>query len=258
MFGSFKSQIKELERTMWKEIQNIERALEIRTKRVDHLEKMISTRAAEEREQAAAGVTRPNSRSVKDEQYTKLKNENKLLKAEVQILRNSSPNGRSVPDRGSSHRSRDNSLMRHYSTSLVEDTASQHSVPARVSSPVAVDPTVTVPSLPPNSHIPLRNTSPTPRRASHHAGVHTRQSSTSTTASSLQPSEQRWVHRLKELERRLKHEREARLLDRSGARKRIEESEAEKERLRIQLEHELERRQSLEDEGGRDSVEVFE
>jgi hypothetical protein len=64
----------------------------------------------------------------------------------------------------------------------------------------------------------------------------------------MQPSEQRWVHRLKELERRLKAEREARLLDRSGARKRIEESEAEKESLRLQLEREIERRVSLEEE----------
>ena len=51
--------------------------------------------------------------------------------------------------------------------------------------------------------------------------------------------------RLKELERRLKAEREARLLDRSGARKRIEESEAEQERLRQRLEREIERTHSL-------------
>jgi len=71
----------------------------------------------------------------------------------------------------------------------------------------------------------------------------------------LQPSEQRWIHRLKELERRLKAEREARLLDRSGARKRIEEGRAENEELRMMLEREKERRVSLEfggeDEDGR-------
>jgi hypothetical protein len=63
----------------------------------------------------------------------------------------------------------------------------------------------------------------------------------------LQPSEQRWIHRLKELERRLKAEREARLLDRSGARKRLEESSAEKEELRMLLEREKERRGSVDD-----------
>ena len=54
----------------------------------------------------------------------------------------------------------------------------------------------------------------------------------------LQPSEQKWIHRLKELERRLKAEREARLLDRSGARKRLEQKVEENADLRAMLERE--------------------
>ena len=54
----------------------------------------------------------------------------------------------------------------------------------------------------------------------------------------IEPSQQRWIHRLKELERRLKAEREARLLDRSGARKRLEEERAAAEELRKELERE--------------------
>jgi chromosome segregation ATPase len=57
----------------------------------------------------------------------------------------------------------------------------------------------------------------------------------------LQPSEQKWIHRLKELERRLKAEREARLLDRSGARKRLEQKVEENADLRAMLERERER-----------------
>jgi regulator of replication initiation timing len=57
----------------------------------------------------------------------------------------------------------------------------------------------------------------------------------------LQPSEQKWIHRLKELERRLKAEREARLLDRSGARKRLEQKVEENADLRAMLEKERER-----------------
>ncbi|OBT67406.1 hypothetical protein VE03_03134, partial [Pseudogymnoascus sp. 23342-1-I1] len=45
-----------------------------------------------------------------------------------------------------------------------------------------------------------------------------------------------WIFRLKELERRLKAEREARLLDRSGARKRLEEGERRNEELRAEVE----------------------
>jgi hypothetical protein len=58
----------------------------------------------------------------------------------------------------------------------------------------------------------------------------------------LQPSEQKWIHRLKELERRLKAEREARLLDRSGARKRLEQKVEENADLRALLERERERK----------------
>ena len=61
----------------------------------------------------------------------------------------------------------------------------------------------------------------------------------------IEPSQQRWVHRLKELERRLKAEREARLLDRSGARKRLEEGRAENEELKRELERERVRREGV-------------
>jgi hypothetical protein len=52
------------------------------------------------------------------------------------------------------------------------------------------------------------------------------------------------------LERRLKAEREARLLDRSGARKRLEESNLERDELRMMLERERTlRRESLDEDG---------
>lgn len=54
-------------------------------------------------------------------------------------------------------------------------------------------------------------------------------------------SEQRWSHRLREMERRVKVEREARLLDRAGARRRLQESELELAKLREELEREKSR-----------------
>ncbi|KZF24678.1 hypothetical protein L228DRAFT_237583 [Xylona heveae TC161] len=56
-------------------------------------------------------------------------------------------------------------------------------------------------------------------------------------------SEKRWRERLKEMERRLKAEREARLLDRSGARQRLEEGRAQNDALREELERERVRRE---------------
>lgn len=64
-------------------------------------------------------------------------------------------------------------------------------------------------------------------------------------AGPLQQNEQKWIHRLKELERRLKAEREARLLDRSGARKRLEQKVEENAELRGMLERERERSGSV-------------
>ncbi|KAF9731271.1 microtubule associated protein [Paraphaeosphaeria minitans] len=64
-------------------------------------------------------------------------------------------------------------------------------------------------------------------------------------AGPLQHDEQKWIHRLKELERRLKAEREARLLDRSGARKRLEQKVEENAELRGMLERERERSGSV-------------
>ena len=63
-------------------------------------------------------------------------------------------------------------------------------------------------------------------------------------------SEQRWIHRLKEMERRLKAEREARLLDRRGARQRLEERSAENEELRMMLEKEKRRESVVESVSG--------
>ena len=56
-----------------------------------------------------------------------------------------------------------------------------------------------------------------------------------------EPNQSRWTHRLRELERRLKAEREARLVDRTGARKRLEEGMKENEELKRELERERER-----------------
>jgi len=98
-----------------------------------------------------------------------------------------------------------------------------------------------------------QRTAPSPTLSRHHSSsaVETleRASSSSNASTSMiplsvpmEPSQQRWIHRLRELERRLKAEREARLLDRSGARKRLEEGRMENEELKMELERERVRR----------------
>jgi predicted nucleic acid-binding Zn-ribbon protein len=272
----FRTRIREVERSLFKDFQTLEHAMDVRTKRIDHLEKMVEqqTRERLESDQLLAPtitsekerrtLSRSSSRShtsktSKTEELSKLKNENKLLKAELQIARAHSPSrsptkhatkgsmdsvnsisgiipagmpgARSsppagIPRRDSSSRA---GLARHHSASAAE-ALSYHSHSRAISRdalPGLSEATASASAQYPPA-IPGGNIQP------------------------LAPSEQRWIHRLKELERRLKAEREARLLDRSGARKRLEESNLERDELRMMLEKErMLRRESVEVEGVR-------
>lgn len=302
LVGGFRSRIRDVEKNLWKDFQTLEHAIDVRTKRIDHLEKMVAQQTKERLEsgppaavppnatlQAASGddrgkrspgASRSSSRSgghtSRSEEITKLKNENRLLKAELQFARHSSPtrprsqrgsidSGSSmtgvipgavprsppgmtgIPPRDSSHRaSMTATLMRHHSTSAVEG----YNPPT--------DAQRDQQKFQRESALPNLQESPTRRASSFIPQGPIGANGQPITAMQmpiqpLQPSEQRWIHRLKELERRLKAEREARLLDRSGARKRLEEGKAENEELRMQLERERERGRagSLESMGGR-------
>ena len=333
LMSTFKTRARDLERNITKDFASLDRALEHRTKRIDHLEKIVHASVARRTasgEHAAAenrSASQASSRSAGREDAGKLRSENKLLRAELQLLRNApvastSPQRAAASSRGSSHRPREGTLMRHYSASVAESAAAAataaaaltvatqmpSAAPARgAHSPFAVDPSITVPDGPtvptgPGSaagtspvaglgidtgggfhHAPAAaGASPTARRAAtmssasqlrppsasppvagagnarHAGGARPGSAGAGATLApgAPQSSEQRWVYRLKELERRLKAEREARLLDRSGARKRIEDAEAVSEGLRIQLEREMGRRASLEEElGGKEAGE---
>ncbi|QDS71459.1 hypothetical protein FKW77_003940 [Venturia effusa] len=289
LVGGFRSRIRDVEKNLWKDFQTLEHAIDVRTKRIDHLEKMVAQQTKErlesgtpaaippsasllptsgdDRGKRSPGVSRSSSRSgghtSRSDEITKLKNENKLLKAELQFARNASPtrprsqrgsidSGSStaevtpgvvprsppgmtgIPPRDSSHRaSMTATLMRHHSTSAVEGynpAADQQKFQREKALPnLQESPTHRASSFipsPPNGPIGQDGRPITTMQMP---------------IQPLQPSEQRWIHRLKELERRLKAEREARLLDRSGARKRLEEGKAENEELRMQLERERER-----------------
>jgi chromosome segregation ATPase len=200
--GNFRQRIRMIEKDLLKDYQILEHNLDIRMKRMDQLDKIAM---AQKQSIGRPSTVRGGLLETNGIEVTKLKNENKMLKAELQLTRQAPPTATdsqsqrspSTSGRSSSRASVAASLLRHHSTSAVEVLQqAAHQYPPVQSAP-------------------------------------------------LQPSEQRWIHRLKELERRLKAEREARLLDRSGARKRLEESSAEKEELRLQLEREKERRESV-------------
>ena len=296
LISGFRTRIREVERNLVKDFQTIEHAMDMRTKRIDHLEKMVEQQTRERLEaeqqhyllpERNKTLSRSSSRShnstkggsSKTEELSKLKSENKLLKAELQMVRTipspttsrspikhqtkgsvdsvnsisgvipaGMPGARSsppkdIPRRDSSSRA-GMGLSRHYSASAAE-TLSQHS--HSHSRAISRD------ALPGLSEGPVHSNSNSGGREG--AGSASAQYPPAIPGGNIQPlapSEQRWIHRLKELERRLKAEREARLLDRSGARKRLEESNLERDELRMMLERErMLRRESVEVDGVR-------
>ncbi|KAK4939564.1 hypothetical protein LTR10_020170 [Elasticomyces elasticus] len=291
ILSTFRDKIKRVERELYKEYQALEQTLEVRTRKLERIEESWEKLRYKlsEMETRMHSDQRPRTpMSGRTPEVSKLKGENRLLKAELALLqqqqvhhnhhqrrdRNESrASGYSgvfsqgqegsgqtldgatvgVPARSSSmRRHRTMELQRHHSSGAVEtlgglnspDMASLRS--NSISSRNSLlregdrDRGLMVPAGPSNAPTngnfalppPPREAPPAPPSvgsgsdiASIHAGV-------------AGPGQDKWVHRLRELERRLKAEREARLLDRSGARKRLEERDAVNEELRRELERE--------------------
>ncbi|KAK6345159.1 Anucleate primary sterigmata protein B, variant 2 [Orbilia javanica] len=177
----FKTRIRNIERDLWKEYAVVENTLETRTRRLERLEAMVRDGVGEQS-------------SMRNE-ITKLKTENRLLKAELNVVR-LQPSKLPVRTGISTAASRD---------SL---SAADTSVVHRGS-----------PDPPGDTSLALSNT-------------------IASLDDVTDENERRWILRLRELEKRLKAEREARLLDRTGAKARFEEVRSEREALKKELERE--------------------
>lgn len=221
LIGGFRTRIKTVESNLWKEYQSLEHTLESRIKKLDRLEDLAQNLRNRENHHPPR-PTSSSSSSTTTPEMAKLRGENRLLKAELSLLQSHSRNqsrtsgvsDQGIPPRGASKQASASAamaatLIRHHSTSAVEgainnnNTSRSNSITSRT-------------SIPPSSAMlpPMMG------------------------STSGEPGQDRWIHRLRELEKRLKAEREARLLDRSGARKRLEERSAENEELRAELERE--------------------
>lgn len=213
IIGGFKQRIRATEKDLLRDYQTLEHTLDGRIKRLEQLEKSV---LAQRQSIGRPSTVRGGMVEINSAEINKLRNENKTLRTEVQTLRaitSTTQSGDSIvvsknPSRtgsptSSKRASMAHTLLRAHSTSVVEhlQQQQQQQTQSGIRSP---------------GH-PYPESSP------------------------LQPSEQKWIHRLKELERRLKAEREARLLDRSGARKRLEQKVEENADLRAMLEKERDR-----------------
>lgn len=213
IIGGFRQRIRATEKDLVRDYQTLEHTLDGRMKRLEQLEKIVlahkQSQSIGRPSTVRGGVVELNSAEV-----TKLRNENKNLRTEISTLRaitSAAQAGDSLvvsknpagSPTSSKRASVAHTLLRAHSTSVVQQLQQEQQ---------------------------QRSVSEarTPGHPYPEAGP-------------LQPSEQKWIHRLKELERRLKAEREARLLDRSGARKRLEQKVEENADLRAMLEKERER-----------------
>jgi len=212
IIGGFKQRIRATEKDLVRDYQTLEHSLDVRVKRLDQLEKLL---LAQRQSIGRPSTVRGGLVDVNSTEVTKLRSENKTLRTEVQTLR-----------------------------AITSTTQSGNEVivsrsPSRAGSPTSSKRASMAQTL-------LRAPSASVvDQAQHNTVGHPYPASVP-----LQPSEQKWIHRLKELERRLKAEREARLLDRSGARKRLEQKVEENADLRAALEKERDRREEDDAEGG--------
>ncbi|CAG8936564.1 unnamed protein product [Penicillium salamii] len=214
VMAGFKNRIKSVDHELTKRYHTLEIAYNGRIKKLERLE------------EAVRNMRPVRGQSGSSPEMSKLRGENRLLKAELNLLQSNSRGhgpasaGPRSPSRASVAES-ERSLARSGSTVGTErprpekgHTRSSTGLP--------------IPSQSSSSTLTNNAGAMVPRTRSSHSG--------------FDGQDEKWVHRLHELERRLKSEREGRLLDRSGARKRLEERDAENQRLRDQLTRERTRR----------------
>lgn len=262
LLGNFKTRIRSIEKDLWRDYQTLEQNMEMRLRRMEALEQAVQSTQKALADELAAQQTRPpasrggSTRTTLrgNEEAHRLKTEIKMLKGELKMhrLHPSAMAKQMIHQQVQGNLSLDTAHARSQSVASTTGKSSTSS-PARAivaqllrhhGSSAAADHAVSPSSVPEEGAT---------------AAVPRAQPLTIPSPSvQPQPSEARWVHRLREMERRLKAEREARLLDRKGARQRLEEGRLENEELRSMLEREKYRHPEL-DEGsmaGGSEVEV--
>ncbi|KAI9373244.1 hypothetical protein BJX61DRAFT_397499 [Aspergillus egyptiacus] len=204
VIASFKSRIKDVERNLTKQYQTLEHAFSLRIKKLDRLEESAMNMRAQLQARNQTGLS---------PEIAKLRGENRLLKAELNLLQ---PHSRS----------------RGAVTADMTGSPRSSTVDAGERSPLARG----QPAAEPIPKSAARSGIPQPSQLSSTTTLIENSGAVARRHKAGDPGNQEvWIKRLHELEKRLKAEREARLLDRSGARKRLEERDAENKRLRAQL-----------------------
>ncbi|OBT82346.1 hypothetical protein VE02_08801 [Pseudogymnoascus sp. 03VT05] len=201
LIAGFKTRVRTIERDLARDFSSLENTLEARTKKLDRLEGLVRSASM-------------NSSTDQRAEIVRLQDMNRLLRVDIQALRAATPRkgvyeviepGSPAPSVPTGPRTK--ALTRHQAVAASNAASANSAAAAEM-----------------------------PERAGSSAGSTRGSTRAGGGAAGGGEDSEWWVFRLKELERRLKAEREARLLDRSGARKRLEEGERRNEELRAEVE----------------------
>ncbi|WQF89263.1 Putative centrosomin motif 1, Mto2p-binding domain-containing protein [Colletotrichum destructivum] len=214
MVGGFSSRIKGVERDLWREYQSLENNLESRTKKLERLETIVRNSMTS----GTLGSYEQARMSRLEDAYRQLKVENATLRTAQDVRSraaysaNNDPNA-AMPEPGSGSpspsiptgpRERERKPRKGERASTMTRSASSH--------------TVTTTGT---------GTTPTPGSANHNPFE--------TTLAERDPTDNRWIFKLRDLENKLKAEREGRSQDRNAARQRLGGLETENRDLRSEV-----------------------
>ena len=133
IIGGFRQRIRAIEKDLLRDYQTLEHTLDMRVKRLDQLEKIV---IAQRQSIGRPSTIRGGVVDLNSVELTKLRNENKMLKTEIQTIRQITNNqsqqqlteqgtSRAGSPSSSKRASMAQTLLRHHSTSAVEGQSSQ-------------------------------------------------------------------------------------------------------------------------------------
>jgi len=219
--GGFQARIKAVEKELWREYHSLEQNLEVRTKKLDRLESIVRNGVAS----GAFGTTELQNRLIAvQEAYRQLKVENTTLRTANEVRARAAYSATGDPNAAL-----DAEIMGGSpSPSIPTGPRDRNKDRARPKT---------------SSRTTTSRTNTMTRSLT--AGELALQDSTDSAPGDAGPNDPRWILRLRDLENKLKMEREGRTMDRNEASRRLLEQEAELNRR-----NERDRRRARDDASG--------
>lgn len=258
--SSFRTRVRATEKDLFRDLSALSQSLDTRTQRLDAVEQQLAIRQNNPNGHGRNNANAPASSTINPTDLRHLKDENRLLRREIKVLKqaNFALPGLPSPQRDIEHTEMAVAALEREREALSSGTSPHTNATDAHHRRPSSRRTHTTPSL----RDSLDERAVLQR---HHStneistvnGTDTRVNGNGHLANPrLSTSDQTWLLRLKEIERRLVAEREERVLDREGARRRLEEGRGVIEGLRQKLEREKEKGRAgkLKEKGASDSM----